>query len=254
MSTEVIPSYLKTLGLPGIARSYEKLAAQARRDQCGYEEFLQSLLQEELQNRKVSRVRTLLKSARFPLLKQLDTFEFDEIPSLNRQVVKELARNHYIPAKENVLICGNSGTGKTHVATALGISACEAGYRVRFTTTQALANELLAAREEHSLNRYEKQWSRIDLAIIDELGYLPFDATTAQLLFQFISARYELGSIMITTNLEFAQWTEVFGDERMTIALLDRLTHRAHILLMNGESYRFKNNRRASQGGDAPSA
>lgn len=250
MTTNVIPDYLKALRLPGIARSYEKLAAQARQDQSGYEAFLQSLLQEELQHRKVSKVRSLLKSARFPLAKQLDTFDFAEIPSLNREVVKELARNHYISAKENVLICGNSGTGKTHIATALGISACEAGYRVRFITAQALANELLAARQEHALHRFEKQWLRVDLAIIDELGYLPFDATTAQLLFQFVSARYERGSIMLTTNLEFAQWTEVFGDERMTIALLDRLTHRAHILLMNGESYRFKNNRHASGGGD----
>ncbi len=162
------------------------------------------------------------------------------MPSLNPETVRELDRNHYVAAKESVVLCGNSGTGKTHLAIALGILACEAGYRVRFYTAAALANELLAAREDRALNRLQKQWLKVDLAIVDELGYVPFDPVTAQLLFQFFAARYERGSRLITTNLEFAQWTEIFGDERLTVAWLDRITHRAHIVLMNGESYRFK--------------
>lgn len=235
-----MPAYLKALRLPAIARAYEELADQARRQDLSYEAYLEALLAEEIAQRRQSRLRTLLKAARFPILKQLDTFDFDEVPTLNRQEILELQRAHFVAARENVVLCGNSGTGKTHVAIALGVAACEAGHRVRFTTAPALAAELLAARQEHTLPRFEKQWQRVDLAIIDELGYVPFDPTAAQLLFQFFAARYERGSVLITTNLAFAQWTEVFGDERLTVALLDRITHRGHIHVMNGESYRFK--------------
>lgn len=239
-----IPAYLKSLRLPAISSCYRALADQARREGLSHEAYLQALLQEEVAQRRVRRVKSLLKSARFPVTKTLDAFRFDEVSSLNREMVHELARNHYIAAKESVVLCGNSGMGKTHLAISLGILACEAGYRVRFVTAAALANELLAARDDRSLHRLEKQWQKIDLAIVDELGYVPFDPVTAQLLFQFFAARYERGSTMITTNLEFAQWTEIFGDERLTVALLDRITHRAHILVMNGESYRFKQSKR----------
>jgi DNA replication protein DnaC len=149
-------------------------------------------------------------------------------------------QGEYIRKKENVILVGNSGVGKTHIATALGYEACRQGLRVKFYTAAGVINELIAAQQEYRLNRLEKQWLAPHLIILDELGYVPFSKMGAELLFQFCAARYERGSIIITTNLEFPKWTEVLGDEQMTAALLDRLTHKAHILNINGDSYRFK--------------
>ena len=149
-------------------------------------------------------------------------------------------QGEYIRKKENIILVGSSGVGKTHIATALGYEACRQGLRVKFYTAAGLINELLAAQQEYRLNRLEKQWLVPHVIILDELGYVPFSKMGAELLFQFCAARYERGSIIITTNLEFPKWTEVLGDEQMTAALLDRLTHNAHILNINGDSYRFK--------------
>ena len=165
------------------------------------------------------------------------------IPSVNKSLVMELARCEYIQRRENVIAVGNSGTGKTHVALGLGLAACQRGMSVGFTTAAALVHELMEARDERRLLSLQRQLSRLSLLIIDELGFVPLSTTGAELLFEVFSQRYERGSILVTTNLPFDEWTEVFGSERLTGALLDRLTHHVHILEMNGESYRLKRSR-----------
>jgi DNA replication protein DnaC len=186
-----------------------------------------------------------IKAAKFPVTKSLDSFDFLALPSLNKNLVVELARCEYIDRQENVLALGNSGTGKTHVALALGLAACQRGYRVRFTTAAALVNELLEARDQKQLLRFQKLLAKQDLLIVDELGYVPLSKTGAELLFEVFSQRYERGSTLLTSNLPFNEWTEILGSERMTGALLDRLTHHVHILEMNGDSYRLKQSKRA---------
>jgi DNA replication protein DnaC len=155
-------------------------------------------------------------------------------------MMRELLRGEYIAKKENVLLVGNAGTGKTHLATALGFAACSQGKRVRFYTTTGLVTQLLEAREERTLQRLLKQLDRQDLILLDELGYVPFSKAGAELLFDVVSRAYERTSLILTTNLPFEQWTEVLGSERLTGALLDRLTHRVHILEANGTSYRLQ--------------
>jgi DNA replication protein DnaC len=170
----------------------------------------------------------------------MDTFDFKAQPSINQQLVKELMMGEYIAKKENVLLIGNSGTGKTHLACAMAFAACAQGRKVRFYTATALVTELMECREERRLQRLQKQLQRLQLLVIDELGYVPFSKTGAQLLFEVVGRAYEQQSLMITTNLPFQQWTEVFGSERLTGALLDRLTHRCHIVEANGQSYRLR--------------
>ena len=170
---------------------------------------------------------------------------FPAIPSLNKRLVLELARSEYLDRRENVLALGNSGTGKTHLALALGRAACQQGYRVRFTTAAALVNDLLEARDDKRLLRLQKQLAKQDLLIVDELGYVPLSKTTAELLFEIFSQRYEQASTLVTSNLPFNEWTEIFGSERLTGALLDRLTHHVHILELNGDSYRLEHSKKA---------
>ena len=179
-------------------------------------------------------------------VKSLDTFDFPAIPSVNKALVMELARCEYVQRRENVIAVGNSGTGKTHVALGLGLAACQRGMSVSFTTAAGLVHELMEARDERRLLNIQRQLSRLNLLIIDELGFVPLSRTGAELLFEVFSQRYERGSVMVTTNLPFDEWTEVFGSERLTGALLDRLTHHVHILEMNGESYRLKRSRKSA--------
>ena len=182
----------------------------------------------------------------FPAVKSLDTFDFLAIPSVNKVLVAELARCEYIQRRENVIAVGNSGTGKTHVALGLGLAACQRGMSVGFTTAAALVHELMEARDERRLLNLQRQLSRLSLLIIYELGFVPLSPTGAELLFEVFSQRCERGSILVTTNLPFDEWTEVFGSERLTGALLDRLTHHVHILGMNGDSYRLKHSRESA--------
>jgi len=231
--------YCRELKLPGIRRVYREMARDSLDKGLEPTQFLAACLAQELESRKERRLQNLLKYARFPVSKTLDTFDFTQIPSLPKAKVLKLAGGDFIRARENVICVGSTGTGKTHIAIALGMAAIQENYRVRFISAMQLSQELLQAQEELRLPRYLKTWAKVDLAIVDELGYLGL-GTGGPLLFQFCAERYESGSLMMTTNLEFSRWGEVFGDATLTSALLDRLTHHVHVLSFNGESYRFR--------------
>jgi len=234
---------LKDLRLTTFLKQYAPVAEEAARAQWSYEQYLLALAEQELAQRELNRQARYTKAAHFPVLKELADFDFAALPSLNKQRVLELAQGQYIPRAEPVLLVGNPGLGKTHIATALALAACRQGYRVRFYNAAGLVNELILAQDEHCLPKFLATALRHQLIVLDELGFIPFTAPGAQLLFQFCSTLYERVALLVTTNLRFADWPQVFGDERLTAALLDRLTHRAHILEFVGESYRFRQRR-----------
>src|SRR3974390_2332622 len=247
--------HLKQLKLPAFLAEYEKVARECARDGIDHPRYLLRLAELELIERERRMVERRIRAAKFPAVKSLDTFDFMAIPSLNKMLVLELARGEYILRRENVIALGNSGTGKSHIALALGLAACQRGFSVTFTTAPALVNELMEARDERRLLRLQKQLAACKLLVIDELGYVPFSQTGAELLFETFSQRYERGSTVVTSNLPFEDWTSIFGSERLTGALLDRLTHHVHILEMNGDSYRLKQSkgrrRKAAPAGEA---
>jgi DNA replication protein DnaC len=242
-STVLLEHHLKELKLPTFLREYDKLARRCAAEGVDHPDYLLRLSEMELIDRHHRMVDRRIKAARFPATKSLDTFDFLAIPSLNKALVLELARCEYIDRKDNVIALGNSGTGKTHVALGLGLAACQNGLSVGFTTAAALVHELIEARDEKRLLNLQKKLARLKLLIVDELGFVPLSKTGAELLFEVFSQRYERGSVLVTSNLPFDEWTEIFGSERLTGALLDRLTHHVHILEMNGESYRLKQSR-----------
>ena len=243
-STLLLEHHLKELKLPSFLREYGKMAALCAAEGVDHPQYLLRLAELELIDRHQRMVERRIRAARFPAVKSLDTFDLPAIPSVNKAMVIELARCEYIQRRENVIAVGNSGTGKTHMALGLGLAACQRGVSVGFTTAAALVHELMEARDERRLLNLQRQLSRLNLLTIDELGFVPLSTTGAELLFEVFSQRYERGSILVTTNLPFDEWTEVFGSERLTGALLDRLTHHVHILEMNGESYRLKHSRK----------
>jgi DNA replication protein DnaC len=236
----LLQTYLKRLRLPAVAANYQRVAQEAGRTNQSYERYLLALAEAEVQQREANAERQRLGQARFPSLKTLDAFDFTAIPALSKQTIIELAQCHYLQARENIVLLGPTGTGKTHCAIALGIAACREGKRVRFVTAAGLVNELMEAKAQLRLSKLEAALSRLDLLVLDEVGFVPFTKAGAELLFGVLSDRYERGSVLLTTNLDFASWTEVFGDARLTGALLDRLTHRCHIIEFQGDSYRFK--------------
>ena len=242
--TVLLEYYLKKLKLPTMLREYASMATICQKDRTDFPTYLLRLTERELLDRERRAAERRIRDANFPVLKTIDTFDFKAQPSINEQLVRELMRGEYINKKENVLLIGNPGTGKTHLACALAFSACSQGHRVRFYTVTALVTELLECREERRLQRLHKQLQRLHLLLLDELGYVPFSKAGAELLFEVISRAYEQQSLMLTSNLSFEEWTEVFGSERLTGALLDRLTHRCHILEANGESYRLRQARK----------
>ena len=244
--TILLQHHLKELRLPTFLREYDRMAAQCAAEGVDHPDYLLRLAELELIDRHHRMVERRIRAARFPTVKSLDTFDFLAIPSVNKQLVTRLARCEYVERRENVIAMGNSGTGKTHIALGLGLAACQRGLSVGFTTAAALVNELMEARDERRLLNFQKRLSRLQLLIIDELGFVPLSKTGAELLFEVFSQRYERGSVLVTTNLPFDEWTEVFGSERLTGALLDRLTHHVHIIEMNGESYRLKESRQTA--------
>jgi DNA replication protein DnaC len=243
---------LRQMRLPTVAANYRKFAQEAAQSAQPYEEYLLALLEQEANQRDINRRKRRVQEARFPVLRMLDEFDFAMLPSLNRHKVLDLARGEYIGRHENVALIGSIGTGKTHIAIALGLAACEQGYRVRFYTAAGLINALLEAQDAQRLSKLENWLMKHDLIILDEVGFVPFSQRGAQMLFAFISQKYLRGSLIVTSNLAFAEWTEVFGDPRLTSALLDRLTHRCHILEFAGESYRFRQSLHRQAGGTDP--
>jgi DNA replication protein DnaC len=219
---------------------FAKLSREAADADESFEQYLLRLCELEVSQRSANAVQARIKAAGFPVLKDLDTYDFTAIPSLGKQKVLELSRCEWIEQHYNSCLIGNAGTGKTHLAIALGQAACRQGKRVRFFTAATLVNALEEAQKQYHLDRLLAQLDKADLLVIDELGYLSFSRGGAELLFQVFADRYERGSILITGNLPFSEWDQIFQGERMTAALLDRFTHRCHIFEMNGESFRFR--------------
>jgi len=240
----LLAHHLKTLKLPTFLREYEKVAQQCAAEGMDHPRYLLRLSELELIDRERRMVERRIREAKFPTVKSLDSFDFMALPSINKPLINELARCEYIIRRENVMALGNSGTGKTHIALGLGLAACQRGISVGFTTAASLVHELMEARDEKRLLRMQKQLTSYKLLIIDELGFVPLSKTGAELLFEIFSQRYERGSIMVTSNLPFDEWTDVFGSERLTGALLDRLTHHVNILEMNGDSYRLSQSKK----------
>jgi DNA replication protein DnaC len=249
METDLlIKAYLKKLRMPTMAREFVKLAEEAARTNLPYDRYLMTLLEQEVLQREENTLKLRIKRAGFPVLKTFETYDFTAMPSLSKQEVLQLAKGEWIREGANVVAAGNPGTGKTHVAIALAIAACREGYRVRFFTASSLVMALSEALAEHRLSKVQKKLDRTHLIVVDEVGYVPLPKDGPQLLFDFFARRYERRSVLVTTNLEFSRWPEVFGgDEMMTGAMLDRLTHHCTILHLNGESYRFRQSQKEQQ-------
>jgi DNA replication protein DnaC len=245
--TTLLRHNLKALRLPTMLAEYAKLGREAADKNEGYESYLLKLSELEVSQRGANAVAARIKAASFPVLKDLETFDFTLAPTINKQKVLELSRCQWIEQKSNLCCVGNSGTGKTHLGVALGLAACRMGHRVKFFTAAALVNHLEEAQKQYRLERMLAMLGKIDLLIVDELGYISFSRSGAELLFQVFADRYERGSILITSNLPFGEWGSIFQGDRMTAALLDRLTHRCEIFEMNGESYRFRESTRQAK-------
>ncbi|MDO8754423.1 MAG: IS21-like element helper ATPase IstB [Anaerolineales bacterium] len=242
----LLDSYLRQLRLPTFAKLYPQFAADAARNNHDTVRFLLALAEQEVNQRQLNMLQQRLKNAHFPVIKELADFDFSCLPMLNKAQILDLARGEYIQQKQGLILIGNPGLGKTHLALGLASAACREDRRVRFWTAAGLVNELIQAQDEHRLHRFIASALKLDLVVLDELGFIPFSQNGAQALFTFCSELYERLALIITTNLKFADWVQVFGDERLTAALLDRLTHHAHIIELLGESYRFR--QRAQQG------
>jgi DNA replication protein DnaC len=236
----LLEAHLKTLGLRAFRENYQKLAQEAAHAHLDYERFLLALAEQEVALRAANRRARLIKQARFPTLKELPDFDFTRLESFRTRELLHLADTlSFLERVEPILLVGNPGLGKTHLATALGLAACRAAYKVRFFNTASLVDELTLAQEEYRLQKMITSLLKHKLVILDELGFIPFTASGANLLFQLCSALHEQVAIIVTTNLAFSDWTSVFGDERLVGALLDRLTYRSHIFEFRGESYRL---------------
>lgn len=236
----VLHDNLKALNLNHMRRQLEPVLRQAQENALDYGEFLLALTDHEIQMRGENRLKRRLREAKFPLLKTLEQFSYEAAPGLDPRLVRHLESGEYLAQHRNVIFIGKSGTGKTHLATGLGVAACRQGLTTRFVTGCGLVNELIEAKKGKTLSRLIQRYARYGLLILDELGYVPFSREGAELLFQVLTERHERAAVIITSNLGFADWTQIFGEATLTAALLDRLTHKAFILECNWESFRFR--------------
>ena len=236
----LLESHLKSLRLATFRQQYRQVAQDAARNNLSYDQYLLALAEQEVTQRLLNSQRQRVKAARFPVLKELADFDFSAIPQLNKQRVLDLARGEYLAKKEPIILVGNPGLGKTHISIGLALAACRQCQPVRFYNAAALVNDLMMAQEQHRLPKFLATALKQNLIVLDELGYIPFSTSGAQLIFQFCSTLHERVALIVTTNLKFADWVQVFGTEQLTAALLDRLTCRAHILEFMGESFRFR--------------
>jgi DNA replication protein DnaC len=244
----VIHEYVKVLKMPAIGREYLALARQAREGGWEYEEYLKELLERERHARYEHTVALRLKQARFPEVKTLDHLEWTALQGVSRPKVLELASCEYLTKGEDVVVVGPVGTGKTHLGIGLGVEATRRRYRVLFTRAATLVRSLIEARDERTLGRVQQRLVKVDLLIVDELGFVPFERTGGELLFNILAERHGQRSTVITSNLAFGEWVQVFGNEKLTTALLDRLGHRSHILTTKGPSYRTKRHTQEGSG------
>jgi DNA replication protein DnaC len=236
----LLDTYLRQLRLPAILKNYQRFASDAAHQNLGHTRYLLALAELEVRQREHNMIQRRVKAARFPVLKELADFDFSRIPSLNKSEILDITRGEYLLKRQSLIFVGNPGLGKPHLATAIALEACRQKRKVRFWTAASLVNELLEAQDDHRFHRFISQALKLDLVVLDELGFIPFSANGAQVLFTFCSELYERLSFILTTNLKFADWVQVFGDERLTAALLDRLTHHARIIELVGESFRFQ--------------
>ncbi|MHB8637987.1 MAG: IS21-like element helper ATPase IstB [Fimbriimonadaceae bacterium] len=243
-----LEAHLRTLRLPSVKREYAKMAADATGEGVSYEQYLLRLLDMEATDREARAFAKRLAGARLPTRKTLAEFEFAALPTLDPMKVHRLAGCEFVSTAENVLLVGGSGTGKTHLACAMALEACKRKFAVRFFTVSQLVESLIEARSERALSRMRAALGKLDLLILDELGFVPLPASGAELLFEVVSDRYEKRSIVLTTNLPFEEWISVLASEPLTHAMLDRLTHHVHILEMNGKSYRLAQSLKARSG------
>jgi len=241
VAKDLIRAQARALKMPGLARAYESLARQAREEHWSHEEYLHEVLAAEQTSRQESAVRHRLRDARFPEEKSLDGFDFSAAEGVSAPQIAELARGDWITRAENVILAGPIGTGKTHLAIALGIEAAKQRRRVLFARAADLVRSLVEAHDKRELGRLHRRLRYVDLLIVDELGFVPFDRAGGELLFNLLADRYERKSCVVTTNLAFAEWIKVFaGDEKLTTALLDRLAHHATVITTKGKSYRLR--------------
>jgi DNA replication protein DnaC len=248
VTVELLKTHFRQLRLPTMGAEFEKLARDAAATNQTFVQFLLRLTELELATRAANTIATRIKNAEFPVLKDLDTYDFSVMPGLSKPRILELARCEWIEQRFNCCFIGGQGTGKTHLAVALGQAACRAGLRVGFFTAAELVSRLEKAQKQYTLDRFLGQLERLSLLICDELGYVSLSRGGVELLFRVFADRYERASMLVTSNLPFSEWNQVFQGERMTAALLDRLTHHCHIFEMNGESYRFRESMKAKKG------
>ena len=242
IAKDLVASQARALKMPGLLRVYEALARQAREEHSGYEEYLHDVLSAETTSRQDSAVRARVREARFPEIKTLDTFDFVSTDgAVSATQVSDLARGEWIGRAHNVIFAGPIGTGKTHLAIALGVEAARQRRRVLFARAADIVRTLLEARDGRELGRLQRRLNAVDLLVLDELGFVPFDRAGGELLFNMLAERYERKSVLVTTNLAFGEWVKVFGgDEKLTTAMLDRLAHHATVIATKGKSYRMR--------------
>jgi len=240
----VLVAHCRELKLPRVSREYEAALRQAKADDWDYGDFLVHLLELEVHGRRDATANRRTREAHFPEVKTLDQVDWTVLKGIPKPKLAELATCEFLERADDIVIAGPIGTGKTMIATALGVEAARRRKRVRFTRAADLVRDLVEARDEHQLGRLQSRYRRVDLLIVDELGFVPFDRTGGELLFNLLADRYERRSTIVTTNLAFSEWVKVFGDEKLTTALLDRLGHHAHVLTTKGASYRTRKRRK----------
>lgn len=240
----VLSELCRELKHPAILTEYPSLCRQAQNGSWSYEQFLQEVLSREIHNRRENVARRRLREARFPDAKTLEQLDWQEVKGVSRTKIQALASGQFIDDGEDVVIIGPIGTGKTHIAIGLGVEAARRRTRVRFVRTAELVRELVEARDDRQLGRLHRHYRKVELLILDELGFVPLDKTESELLFNLLGDRYERKSTIVTSNLAFGEWVQVFGSEKLTTALLDRLAHHAHVLTTKGQSYRTGDKRK----------
>jgi DNA replication protein DnaC len=240
MTDSHLDHLLDELRLGTIKRYYDSFSLEAIKTNKTMVDYLKALAQEEYNDRMDNRIKRLISQAKFPVVKTLAEFDFKSIPTLNKQMILSLADCHFVSEKQNICLLGQTGTGKTHLATAIAYESCKKKIPTLFFSAAKLVNLFIDARKQYQLTTLQKKLAKAKLIVIDELGYIPFCKEGSEHLFQFFSDMYERSSLIVTTNLEFSDWTSFMGNATMTSALLDRFTHHCEILTLNGESYRFK--------------